>query len=139
MTTCISARRRLPAADPSPAVAADAIEIEGGAAAGDQRAAAADGGELRIVQRRRGRSQQANVAPAGSGLLEDWSVDSALAYYHEDGRIHAIEPVVDLAKVYADGKSLDFNVTFDALWAPAQRGADQPLAARRPHRRLEPA
>jgi hypothetical protein len=69
------------------------------------------------------RSQQANVAPAGSGLLEDWSVDSALAYYHEDGRIHAIEPVVDLAKVFADGKSLNFNVTYDALSGASPNGA----------------
>ena len=36
------------------------------------------------------RSQDASVAPAGSGLLEDWSVDSALAYYHENGRVQAI-------------------------------------------------
>jgi hypothetical protein len=42
------------------------------------------------------RSQEANVAPASSGLLEDWSVDSALAYYHEDGRVQAIEPVVNI-------------------------------------------
>jgi hypothetical protein len=69
------------------------------------------------------RSQQANVAPAGSGLLEDWSVDSALAYYHEDGRIHAIEPVVDLSKVFANGRSLNFNVTFDALSGASPNGA----------------
>src|ERR1700690_5836 len=69
------------------------------------------------------RGQQANVAPAGSGLLEDWSVDSALAYYHEDGRIHAIEPVADLAKVFADGRSLNFNVTFDALSGASPNGA----------------
>jgi hypothetical protein len=35
------------------------------------------------------RSQEASVASAGSGLLEGWSVDSALAYYHEDGRVQA--------------------------------------------------
>jgi hypothetical protein len=56
-------------------------------------------------------------------LLEDWSVDSALAYYHEDGRIQAIEPVVDVAKVFADGRALNFNVTFDALSGASPNGA----------------
>ena len=69
------------------------------------------------------RSQEANVAPPDSGLLEDWSVDSALAYYHEDGRIQAIEPVVDVSKVYADGESLNFNATFDALSGASPNGA----------------
>ena len=58
-----------------------------------------------------------------AGLLEDWSVDSALAYYHEDGRIQAIEPVVDVAKVFADGQALNFNVTFDALSGASPNGA----------------
>jgi Protein of unknown function (DUF3570) len=69
------------------------------------------------------RSQQTDMAPAGSGLLEDWSVDSALAYYHEDGRIQAIEPVVDVAKAFADGHTLNFNVTFDALSGASPNGA----------------
>jgi hypothetical protein len=69
------------------------------------------------------RSQETHMAPLDSGLLEDWTVDSALAYYHEDGRIQAIEPVVDVAKVFADGKSLDFNVTFDALSGASPNGA----------------
>jgi hypothetical protein len=69
------------------------------------------------------RSQQTNIAPPDSGLLEDWSVDSALAYYHEDGRIQAVEPVVDLAKVFADGQALNFNVTFDALSGASPNGA----------------
>jgi hypothetical protein len=69
------------------------------------------------------RSQQANVAPADSGLLEDWSVDSALAYYHEDGRIFAIEPVVDVAKIFADGQALNINATFDSLSGSSPNGA----------------
>ncbi|MGO9513231.1 MAG: DUF3570 domain-containing protein [Steroidobacteraceae bacterium] len=69
------------------------------------------------------RSQEARMAPAGSGLLEDWSVDSALAYYHEDGRIKVVEPVVDVAKVFADGQALSFNVTFDALSGATPNGA----------------
>jgi hypothetical protein len=69
------------------------------------------------------RSQETHMAPSDSGLLEDWSVDSALAYYHEDGRIEAIEPVVDLAKVFADGQALNFNFTFDSLSGASPNGA----------------
>ena len=68
------------------------------------------------------RSQKAS-APADSGLLEDWSVDSALAYYHEDGRVQAIEPVVYVSKAFADGTSLSFNATFDALSGASPNGA----------------
>jgi hypothetical protein len=69
------------------------------------------------------RSQETHLAPTDSGLLEDWSVDSALAYYREDGRIQAIEPVVDVAKAFADGQVLNFNVTFDALSGASPNGA----------------
>ena len=69
------------------------------------------------------RGQQSAPAPVDSGLLEDWSVDSAVAYYHEDGRIQAVEPVVDVAKVFADGRALNFNVTFDALSGASPNGA----------------
>src|SRR5580692_8662181 len=69
------------------------------------------------------RGQETHMAAPDSGLLEDWSVDSALAYYHEDGRIQAIEPVVDVAKVFADGQALNFNVTFDALSGASPNGA----------------
>lgn len=69
------------------------------------------------------RSQETQIAPPNSGLLDDWSVDSALAYYHEDGRIQAVEPVVDVAKVFADGQALNFNVTFDALSGASPNGA----------------
>jgi hypothetical protein len=68
-------------------------------------------------------SQEASVAPASSGLLEDWSVDSALAYYHENGRVTAVEPVVNVSKVFADGESLSFNATFDALSGASPNGA----------------
>src|ERR1700735_1007335 len=69
------------------------------------------------------RSQDSHISPPDSELLEDWSVESALAYYHEDGRILAIEPVVDVAKVFADGQALNFNVTFDALSGASPNGA----------------
>ena len=66
---------------------------------------------------------QHTMAPPDSGLLEDWAVDSALAYYHEDGRIQAVEPVVDVTKTFADGQTLNFNVTFDALSGASPNGA----------------
>jgi hypothetical protein len=69
------------------------------------------------------RSQQTPAASPGDGFLEDWSVDSALAYYHEEGRIEAVEPVVEVAKVFADGQSLTLNVTFDALSGASPNGA----------------
>ena len=69
------------------------------------------------------RGQQTDIAPPDPGLLEDWSVDSAVAYYHENGRIQAVEPVVDVAKVFANGQSLNFNATFDALSGASPNGA----------------
>jgi hypothetical protein len=69
------------------------------------------------------RSPQAHAANGDSGLLDDWSLDSALAYYHEDGRIHAIEPVVDVAKVFANGQSISANFTYDALAGASPNGA----------------
>jgi Protein of unknown function (DUF3570) len=69
------------------------------------------------------RGQDSHMASPDSRLLEDWGVDSALAYYHEDGRIQAIEPVVQVAKVFADGEALDFNFTFDALSGASPNGA----------------
>jgi hypothetical protein len=67
--------------------------------------------------------QDSHMAAPDSGLLQDWYVDSALAYYHEDGRIQAIEPVVDVSKVFADGQALSLDVTFDALSGASPNGA----------------
>jgi hypothetical protein len=69
------------------------------------------------------RSQASRIADAVSGLLQDWTVDSALAYYHENGRIEAIEPVVDVSRNFADGSALSFNATFDALSGASPNGA----------------
>jgi uncharacterized protein DUF3570 len=69
------------------------------------------------------RSPEARAANGDSGLLDDWSLNTALAYYHEDGRIHAIEPVVDVAKVFANGQSISANVTYDALAGASPNGA----------------
>jgi hypothetical protein len=56
-------------------------------------------------------------------LLDGLSMDSALAYYHEDGRVQAVEPVVDLNKTFANGQSLNLNATFDVLSGASPNGA----------------
>jgi hypothetical protein len=56
-------------------------------------------------------------------LLDGVSIESALAYYHEDGRIQAVEPVVDISKAFANGQSLDLNATFDVLSGASPNGA----------------
>jgi Protein of unknown function (DUF3570) len=53
----------------------------------------------------------------------DWSIDSALAYYHENGRIQAIEPIVDLKDDLGDGQAFDLKLTFDSLSGASPNGA----------------
>jgi hypothetical protein len=65
--------------------------------------------------------------PAESGfvgqVLKEWQFESALAYYHEDGRIQAVEPVVSASHDYADGGNISLNFTFDALSGSSPNGA----------------
>jgi len=56
-------------------------------------------------------------------FIDGMTVDSALAYYHEDGRIHAVEPIVNLSKTFADGKMLNLNGTYDSLSGASPNGA----------------
>jgi len=56
-------------------------------------------------------------------LLEGVSFDSALAYYREDGRIQAVEPVVNVSKRFADGEVATLNVSFDVLSGASPNGA----------------
>lgn len=53
----------------------------------------------------------------------DWSVDSALAYYHEEGRIQAIEPIVDVSKAFSAGQLLGLKLTADSLSGASPNGA----------------
>jgi Protein of unknown function (DUF3570) len=69
------------------------------------------------------RAQAPEPAPLFNGLLENVSVDSALAYYHENGRIQAVEPIVNVAKTFANGDALDVNFTFDSLSGSSPNGA----------------
>jgi Protein of unknown function (DUF3570) len=56
-------------------------------------------------------------------LLDGISFDSALAYYREDGRIEAIEPVVNLSKTFASGDVASLDITFDSLSGASPNGA----------------
>jgi len=69
------------------------------------------------------RAQAPDSAPFLNGLLDNLSVDSAVAYYHEDGRIQAVEPIVNVAKTFANGDALDVNFTFDSLSGSSPNGA----------------
>lgn len=59
----------------------------------------------------------------GSAGQIHWIFDSAVAYYHEDGRVQAIEPIVNATKDYQDGEVLNFNLTFDSLSGSSPNGA----------------
>ncbi len=64
-----------------------------------------------------------NTESLANRLLEGVSFDSALAYYHEEGRIQAIEPVVDVSKTFASGDVASLNFTFDSLSGASPNGA----------------
>ena len=53
----------------------------------------------------------------------DWLFDSALAYYHENGRIQAIEPIINVSKDDGDGELINYNLTFDSLTGSSPNGA----------------
>jgi Protein of unknown function (DUF3570) len=69
------------------------------------------------------RSQEAAITGFVQDVLKEWQFESALAYYHEDGRIQAVEPVVSANKDYGDGGSIGLNFTFDALSGSSPNGA----------------
>jgi hypothetical protein len=68
------------------------------------------------------RSQETSAPGLVDELLQ-WQLQSALAYYREDGRIRAIEPVVNVSRDLADGGKLALDGTFDALSGSSPNGA----------------
>jgi hypothetical protein len=68
------------------------------------------------------RSQEVSTVSADGGQT-DWRFDSALAYDHENGRIQAVEPVVNVSKDYGDGEVLGVNLTLDSLTGSSPNGA----------------
>ncbi|MGH7869266.1 MAG: DUF3570 domain-containing protein, partial [Candidatus Dormibacteraceae bacterium] len=76
---------------------------------------------------------------SGKGLVDEllqWQLQSALSYYHEDGRIQAIEPVVNVSRDLSDGGKLAFDGTFDALSGSSPNGA---LTSRTPNTFASPS
>jgi hypothetical protein len=69
------------------------------------------------------RSQEAAIEGFVQDVLKEWQFESALAYYHEDGRIQAVEPVVSASRGYGDGGSVGLNFAFDALSGSSPNGA----------------
>ncbi|MFI4868016.1 MAG: DUF3570 domain-containing protein [Steroidobacterales bacterium] len=57
------------------------------------------------------------------GEQGNWVLDSAVAYYHENGRIQAIEPVVNFRGDDGEGHIGNFNLTFDSLSGSSPNGA----------------
>ncbi|HVC00853.1 MAG TPA: DUF3570 domain-containing protein [Steroidobacteraceae bacterium] len=69
------------------------------------------------------RSQDATGA-ASDAISGDWSVDSALAYYHESGgRVSAVEPIVNFSKTFDDGRTFSGELVFDSLSGSTPNGA----------------
>lgn len=69
------------------------------------------------------RGQSHDVVDTINRALADWELDGAVAYYHENGRIQAVEPVINASHELADGGQLSFDFTFDALSGSSPNGA----------------
>jgi hypothetical protein len=65
----------------------------------------------------------ADFLDTGLNIAKDWNLDSALAYYHENGRVQAIEPVVSLRKTFANDSVLSLEGVFDTLSGSSPNGA----------------
>ena len=81
-------------------------------------------------------AQIADYLGKGIDIAKDWNLDSALAYYHENGRIQAIEPVVSLSKAFANESVLSLDGVFDTLSGSTPNGA---LTSNRPQTFTSPS
>jgi Protein of unknown function (DUF3570) len=78
----------------------------------------------------------ADYLDTGLSIAKDWNLDSALAYYHENGRIQAVEPVVSLSKLFANESVLSLDGVFDTLSGSTPNGA---LTSNRPQTFTSPS
>jgi hypothetical protein len=76
------------------------------------------------------------IAGIVNHALDGWQVDSALAYYREDGRIQAIEPVISAVHQLSDDGLLALDFTFDSLSGSSPNGA---LPSRKPQTFASPS
>jgi hypothetical protein len=78
----------------------------------------------------------ADFLDQGVDIAKEWNLDSALAYYHENGRIQAVEPVVSLSRMFADESVLSLDGVFDTLSGSTPNGA---LTSNRPQTFASPS
>jgi hypothetical protein len=82
------------------------------------------------------RAQIHDVVDTVNRALEDWQLDAAFAYYHEDGRIQALEPVISAEHTFASGSQIGLDFTFDSLSGSTPNGA---LTSRQPQTFASPS
>lgn len=75
-------------------------------------------------------------APASTDQTDQRTIDAAIAYYHEDGRVTSVEPVVNLHWEDGEGSALNMNLTLDVLSGASPNGA---LASRQPQTFASPS
>ncbi|MFN0118077.1 MAG: DUF3570 domain-containing protein [Elusimicrobiota bacterium] len=64
------------------------------------------------------------VPAAQAGKLDLWDLDSSILYYSEaDGRVQAVEPVIELKKRFQGGREASLKFTLDALTGATPTGA----------------
>ncbi|MDE2293941.1 MAG: DUF3570 domain-containing protein [Gammaproteobacteria bacterium] len=56
-------------------------------------------------------------------LSNVWHFDTALAYYHENGRVRVIEPIVNFSTTLDDGRTFSGEAVFDSLSGSSPNGA----------------
>ena len=131
---CISVRRLPRAGAPLPAGAADAIEAEGAAPAASRGAPSLMAASCALLSAGAARSQTTDARPRRQRIARGL-VGRFGARLLPRGRPNSSDrTVVDVAKVFADGQALNFNVTFDALSGASPNGA-LPSRTRRPFHR----
>jgi hypothetical protein len=96
------------------------MQLEGDAASVRRRLIAAS---CALLSATSARSEETSVREKLGHLFDDWQIQSAVAYYHENGRVQAIEPVVNAARETSDGGKIGLNFTFDSLSGSTPNGA----------------
>ena len=65
-----------------------------------------------------------SVPAAHAGKLDLWDIDTGVLYYTEaDGRVTAIEPVIELRRRFKEGREASLKFTLDALTGATPSGA----------------
>lgn len=61
---------------------------------------------------------------AAAGTFEGWDMETAVLYYQEaEGRVSAIEPVINIRRAFAGNRLLNLKFTLDALTGATPNGA----------------